>query len=285
MAPTKQEIIRQIQQGKVKTALEGIVQLSGLARDKEVQQRCVILQSQLSQLDSNFGMGTFDQKTYQMEYNRITQAALDLVYMLPAVVEAPPQYRAQGTAYQSQPSSGSGWKTWGILLTGGVGVLVILMVAGLMMENSKQTSLGQVSDKQELKSSEPADALLKSEKQLVPENNQPSQPTTNSLRTKLIGYWGGTVFFGATEMGGVQTQFMADNQYVSQAYLQSAGAVDEPDSGTWSITENGELLVTSVNGETYSYLMQWIDDRSFSATIKDVRTQQFTGVTVNFHKR
>ncbi len=285
MAPTKQEIIRQIQQGKVKTALEGIVQLSGLARDKEVQQRCLILQSQLSQLDSNFGMGTFDQKTYQMEYNRITQATLELVYMLPAVVEAPPQYRAQGSAYQPQTTAGSGWKTWGILLTGGVGVLVILMVVGLMMENNKQASLGQVPDKQSLQASEPDAESLKSEKLTAQQTNQQSQSTTNSLRAKLIGYWGGTVFFGATEMGGLQTQFRADNQYVSQAFLQSAGAVEDPDSGTWVITENGELLVTSVNGETYSYVMQWIDDSTFSANIKDVRTQQFTGVTVNFHKR
>lgn len=285
MAPTKQDIIRQIQQGKVKTALEGIVQLSGLARDKEVQQRCVILQSQLSQLDSNFGMGTFDQKTYQMEYNRITQAALDLVYMLPAVVEAPPQYRAQGSAYQPQPSSGSGWKTWGILLTGGIGVLVIMVVIGLMMENNKQVNLGQVPEKQGFQASEPAVAPLKSEKQAITETNPESQTPSASLQTKLIGYWGGTVFFGATEMGGIQTQFRADNQYVSQAFLQSAGAVDEPDSGTWMITENGELQVTSINGETYSYVMQWMDDRTFTANIKDVRTQQFTGVTVSFYKR
>ncbi|HLP93010.1 MAG TPA: hypothetical protein VK168_03195 [Saprospiraceae bacterium] len=285
MAPTKQEIIRQIQQGKVKTALEGIVQLSGLARDKEVQQRCVILQSQLSQLDSNFGMGTFDQKTYQMEYNRITQATLELVYMLPAVVEAPPQYRAQGSAYQPQPSSGSGWKTWGILLTGGIGVLVILMVVGLMMENNKQSSLGQVPDKQSLQASESDAESLKSEKLTAQQTNLESQAPSASLRTKLIGNWGGNVFFGSTNMGGVKTQFMANNQYVSQAYLESAGAVDEPDSGTWVITENGELLVTSVNGETYSYVMQWIDDRTFSANIKDVRTQQFTGVSVNFHKQ
>ena len=125
MALTKQEVIRQIQQGKVQSALEGMVQLSGLARDKEVQQRCVLLQSQLSQLNAKFGMGTFDNKTYQLELNRITQAALEIAYDMPTVVQAPPQYARPQYSPVTQHSS-SAWKTWGILLTGAVGVVVIL---------------------------------------------------------------------------------------------------------------------------------------------------------------
>jgi len=73
MVLTRQDIIKQIQQGKIQAALEGMVQLSGQTRDKDLQQRCVLLQGQLAQLNSKLGLGTLDNASYQLGLNRIAK--------------------------------------------------------------------------------------------------------------------------------------------------------------------------------------------------------------------
>ncbi|MBN8677881.1 MAG: hypothetical protein J0M29_06625 [Chitinophagales bacterium] len=281
MAPTKQEIIRQIQQGKVKTALEGIVQLSGLARDKEVQQRCLILQSQLSQLDSNFGMGTFDQKTYQMEYNRITQATLELVYMLPAVVEAPPQYRAQGSAYQPQTTAGSGWKTWGILLTGGVGVLVILMVVGLMMnkgQDGSNTNIpGAPTGNTLTQQNQPSTAPMTSAKEVAPAPQE-------HPHAKFVASWSGSMIIAGIVLGGLKIKLMDNYRYKSNMADPTSGQQLASDSGTWSVSENGTLVLQSDQGANEEYSVLWNSATQFNATLVNATNQELIGLTVSFSK-
>jgi len=138
MVLTRQDIIKQIQQGKIQAALEGMVQLSGQTRDKDLQQRCVLLQGQLAQLNSKLGLGTLDNASYQLGLNRIAQTTLEAAYDLPATL--PNHSTAQQTQARYQPqtssSNSSGWKTWGILLTRGVGVIIFLGVLGTVVEDN-----------------------------------------------------------------------------------------------------------------------------------------------------
>jgi hypothetical protein len=284
MVQNKHDIIRQIQQGKVKTALEGIVKLSGLARDKEIQQRCLILQSQLSQLESNFGMGTFDQKTYQLEQNRITQAALDLVYMLPDVVAAPPQYQAQGTAYNQSTPSSSGWKTWGIMLTGAVGLMVVLLMISQMMNMDQGNSVTSQPG------SAPVNTLAQQNQPTTQSSSAPltvskiAEPEAVNPHDKFVGSWSGSMSIAGMVLGGLNINLRPGNRYTSAAIDPSSGAHLASDAGSWSISENGFLVLQSDLGNKEVYSVHWNSAGQFNATFVDGTNAELAGLTVSFSK-
>lgn len=283
MTPTKHDIIRLIQQGKVKTALEGIVQLSGLARDKEVQQRCLILQSQLSQLEAKFGMGTFDHKTYQLELNRITQAALDLVDLLPAVVAAPHQYNTTTSQRNDRQSdNGSAWKTWGILLTGAVGVMVMLVIVGLMMNNNQQNTQGSLPNTTPNAFNESAGpAQQPAAKPMVSSSIAETEKPVNP-NDRFLGAWSGTMAIAGIAVGILKINLDEGNRYSSHAIDPASGAQVGTDTGTWTISSDGLLVLKSSLGAKEIYSIFWSSPGQFIATFVDGTNDEFAGLTISF---
>ncbi len=284
MVQNKQDIIRQIQQGKVKTALEGIVKLSGLARDKEIQQRCLILQSQLSQLEANFGMGTFEQKTYHLEQNRITQAALDLVYMLPDVVAAPPQYQAKGTAYHQPASGSSAWKTWGIMLTGAIGLLIVLIIAGTMMDKEQGATMTNLPENSPVNTFTPKNQPATQSSSAPLTVSQVAEPASLHSQDMFVGKWSGSMVVGGIVLGGLNINLQPGNRYTSAANDPSSGAHLASDAGSWSISESGFLVLQSDLGIKEVYSVHWNSAVQFNATYVDGTNTEFAGLTVSYSK-
>ena len=288
MSLTKQDVIRQIQQGKVQTALEGMVQLSGLARDKEVQQRCVLLQSQLSQLNAKFGMGTFDNKTYQLELNRITQAALEIAYEMPVVIQAPPQYGH--TAYQRAPQSSSMWKTWGILLTGAVGVVVLLVVIGLAMQNNMPNA--NALDDTQKSFIEPQTNTTTQYVKPIQANRQTEDQTPgtitgekpNAQESKLVGTWGTLLHMGGIPFGNLRMQLTGNNRYVSAIYDLNTGSILQSNSGRWKLSADGMLRVESDQGEYELYRTQMQYANQFTAVIENATNTALIGASFTFDR-
>ena len=286
MALTKQEVIRQIQQGKVQSALEGMVQLSGLARDKEVQQRCVLLQSQLSQLNAKFGMGTFDNKTYQLELNRITQAALEIAYDMPTVVQAPPQYARPQYSPVNQHSS-SAWKTWGILLTGAVGVVVILAVINLSGNSSpdqatnaqtsflnpESTSQIQPTKNQDVRNPDPGTS-----------RPQPVEQPASRPQDKFAGIWQGVVSVSDIPMATLFINLQTNGRYESQLTNAYTNEMLSKSLGTWSLQNDGLLNLTSQDGEKETYSVEWVNNVAFNAVLIKASDASLIGMKVAFVK-
>ncbi|MBC7776439.1 MAG: hypothetical protein H7246_13480 [Phycisphaerae bacterium] len=275
MALTKQDVIRQIQQGKVQSALEGMVQLSGLARDKEMQQRCVLLQSQLSHLNNKFAMGTFDQ-TDQLARNRITEAALDIAYELPSVVQAPPQY-GQVQYSRTPQQSGSAWKTWGILLTGAGGLLLLLLVVNLMM-NQQESNIGSPQNSFIDTNANPEVQPTQTQQAVKP-SSQISQPVEKvvSPQDKFLGSWEGVMSANGITLGSLSLVLKPGNR---SSIFSEAGS----DNGTWGITENRQLMLTSSLGVREIYSVNWNGPNSFFATMVDGTMPEFVGLNISFSK-
>lgn len=285
MTQTKQEIIRQIQQGKVQSALEGMVQLSGVARDKEVQQRCVLLQSQLSQLNTKFGMGTFDNKTYQLELNRITQAALEIAYDMPAVVQATPQYNQ--TQYSNQASSGSGWKTWGILLTGALGVIVLLVVINQIMTPDPDTiTYPQTSFNNPQQTTPTQQTSNHNAANVTPAESKPPAVVekAENPQDKFIGSWQGTLYANGIPLGMLKITLQSDQHYVSQMLNPDTGEGIEADRGNWQITGDGLLNLASALGAREEYSVQWIGPNAFNGTLVRATNEALIGMRISFIK-
>lgn len=291
MALSKQEIIRQIQQGKVNFALDAMVQVSGVARDKELQQRCVLLQSQLSQLNNKFGMGTIDNKTYQLELNRITQAALDMAYELPSMTQAPPQYN-QGQyhsgSHSSGPAPGSAWKTWGILMTGGVGVLVIIIIIGSMMNNGAQPGAGLPLQPSGGNPSTTTNYVVPTDNPgtgNVVSTKTPSEPQkAPNPHDRYVGSWEGAMNIGGVSLAGLTIVLNSNNRYVSYMRNPADGTMLGSDQGTWIVTEGGLLVLNAQGGAKEVYNTSWNSARQFNATLVDGSSPEFVGMVVAFAK-
>ncbi len=283
MAPTKQEIILQIANGKVQTALENLVQQTGQLQDKEMQQRCILLYSQLSQLKNSFGAGTIDNKTYQLELNRITEAALKAAQDLPATqhqqqYHTPPPYQQHGT-YQQQSSS-SGWKTWGILLTGAGGVVVLLIIVGLMMEQPATNSA--------LPTTSFIEANPGGGAKSTPGSSSVTKPTEPAVTVnpydKYVGTWEGAMNVGGMVIGGLHISLNSNNQYYSTFKNPYDGSLLAEDKGSWLISNNGLLSLNSVQGAKEVYNTQWDNSNRFAATMVDGPTPELIGAVVVFAK-
>ena len=285
MALTKQEIMLQIAQGKIQTALENLIQLSGQLKDKEMQQRAILLFSQLSQLKNTFGNGTIDNKTYQLELNRITEASLQVAQELPAGQQHVHQAHAgsQQQYARQAPQSGSGWKTWGILLTGAGGLLVILVIVAQMMNPGTQDNTGL--PQQNFKEANPASQLTPSQR-TVPTTAQPieTQKITNP-HDKYVGVWQGTMNVAGMVIEGLTINLNANNQYASTMSNPADGSPLNSDQGTWTISENGLLVLRSVGGMKEVYNTNWVNNNLFNATFVDGTNQELIGLAVVFSRR
>ncbi|MFN0212846.1 MAG: hypothetical protein ACKVT2_01215 [Saprospiraceae bacterium] len=285
MAQTKQEIIRQIQQGKVQTALEGMVQLSGLARDKEQQQHCVLLQSQLSQLNTKFGMGTFDNKTYQLELNRITKAALELAYELPSVIQAPPQYSNAPSYPHKSNQSSSAWKTWGILLTGAAGVVVLLVMAQLFMDtsgdNASNIQTPYTNTQQTLQNPTTEN---KNKSNAAPLESTQSLPVEakSRLQDKFVGLWQGVVSMNGISVANLVIAFQGDNRYESQLANSFTGEVLSTSRGDWRLENDGQLKLTALEGPFEVYTVGWTSQNTFNAVLVSATDESLIGLRVAF---
>lgn len=287
MAQTKQEIVRLIAQGKIQTALEGLVQLSGAIRDKELQQRCIVLYSQLSQLKGSLGAGTLDNKIYQMEINRITDAALQAANELPATIPSNQQQHYTNRQQSNQPPTSSVWKTWGILLTGGVGVVVVLGIFGLGMNNNGggapehnyQSSNNNPESYQSLESSNSQAPA----QNYTPSNTvTPTEPPRNSAEDKFAGSWNGTISANGIPLSLVNINFLENRRFISYFVDPYSGARLEADRGTWGLTNAGILRMTSNNGGYESYQVGWSHTDAFQARLVDATDATMIGMDVSF---
>lgn len=234
MVLSRQDIIKQIQQGKIQAALEGMVQLSGQTRDKDLQQRCVLLQGQLAQLNSKLGLGTLDNASYQLGLNRIAQTTLEAAYDLPATL--PNHSTAQQTQARYQPqtssSNSSGWKTWGILLTGGVGVIIFLGVLGTIMEDNGANDTSMQHSLQPIQTNGGAGASLEQPEAATLNTAAPTRTVSQAnIGQKFVGNWDGMMDLGGISIGGLQIQLMPDNRYISRMYDTTSGALMAPIRG------------------------------------------------------
>lgn len=288
MVPNRQVIIKQIQQGKVQAALEGMVLLSGQTRDKDLQQRCVMLQSQLAQLNTQLGLGTLDNASYQLAFNRITKTTLEAAFDLPATAPAYSQTEQSRTSYQSQSthSSNSGWKTWGILLTGGVVVLIILGVVGMMMEenNNSLNDLNQHSLHPVQPDSDAGPSISQPEVATLNTATPPITATPPSTIHKFVGNWEGVMNLGGMILGGFQIQLQSNNQYVSRMFDPTSGVLLTSDQGRWSATEAGQFVLNAQGGAREVYNTTFQGSNQFLALLIDGSNPEFYGLSIMFTK-
>lgn len=287
MALTKQEIVRQIAQGKIQTALEGLVQLSGSIRDKELQQRCILLYSQLSQLKGSFGAGTLDNKTYQLELNRITDAALQAANELPATMSS---YQQQtNRQHTNQPPAGSVWKTWGILLTGAVGIVLVLVVIGLIMNEGN----GDLAEQNYRPNTDNSETALHSERvsgQPSAQNftssnvvsNPPAEPVRNNAEDSFVGNWNGTASVSGIPFGYMQVNLMSNRQFIAYAVDAYDGSRMESDRGTWSLLGSGMLRLNSNSGAYEVHHVAWSNADAFQARLVEASNAAMIGMDVSF---
>lgn len=293
MVLTKQDILRQIAQGKVRAALEGIMQLSSMVKDKELNQRGILLYSQLSQLNTKFELGTFDNKTYQLELNRITEAAISAANELPANIPAAQEYAPQAQ-YRAQPqpqSSGSAWKTWGILLTGAVGVVLILAVVSWMMNkpespsSSPQNSFNNVIPAQTQERSEAEKTNIQPAGNTQPEVSKPvSLDKPNASAQKFHGTWNCILSASGIAFGMAMIVINPNSSYVTYTLNPMTNELAQSDQGNWLITENGLLRFNSALGQKEVYSVVWSSSDQFLGTLVEASNMELRGMNVTFSR-
>lgn len=286
----QQQIIAQITQGKIQTALENLIQYSNQLKDKELNQQSLLLFSQLSQLNKNFSTGQIDNKIYQSEMNRITEATLQAANTLPASKTFQQPYSIEyqpGSGQQQdnepqrpsrQRSNDSFWKTWGIMLTGAVGLLLILVVVGLMMDKEPAAT-----DANALTStSEQAQGEQTQQGSNVVQNNVAEDNTVSEFdESFFVGAWVGSMVLNGVTMN-YTLQLSENNEYAS-AIVETMNGERSDDHGTWSISPEGKLTLNSEadQGHTTSRVV-WDNDDQFTTTIIDGSTPEANGMKMTF---
>jgi hypothetical protein len=276
----QQQIITNITQGKIQTALESLIAYTNQLKDKELNQRCVLLYSQLSQLQTNFGTGQIDNKTYQMELNRITEAALSAAQTLPAsrtfqqpyTMEYQQSQQGYHQAPPAPPQSGNMWKTWGPVMAGALGLFILLLVIGSLMNGNDSTGS--------------TDQSITKSKQLTdnpPVEQEPSVQESEFSEQYFLGDWVGSITINGVNIT-YSVHLGANHQYSSVATEMASGAQTN-DYGTWEISTDGLLSINSDtgSGSTVSRVV-WDNDHQFTATIIEAEEPGLKGFKTTYTK-
>ncbi len=274
----QQQIITNITQGKLQTALETLVSYTNQLKDRELNQRCVLLYSQLSQLQTNFGTGQIDNKTYQMELNRITEAAISAAQALPASRTFQQPYtmeyqQAQQNYHQAPPAppqSSNVWKVWGPVMAGALGLLVLLMVVGSLMDNNDTSANA---NPEVIKSNQLTDNQ--------PVSQEASEEESEFSEQYFLGDW-----VGSMTLNGVNITFTvnlgSDHQYNSIATEMATGTQAD-DHGTWDISPEGIISLSSNTGSgTTRSRVVWDNNDQFTATIIDSEEPALKGLKTTY---